>query len=58
MAKGQVAADVAFWGGAVPGNLDQLRPLHEAGVVGFKCFLLDSGVPEFPPWTTPDCARR
>jgi allantoinase len=48
-AKQQVAADVAFWGGAVPGNLDQLRPLHEAGVVGFKCFLLDSGVPEFPP---------
>jgi allantoinase len=48
-AKGQVAADVAFWGGAVPGNLGQLRPLHEAGVVGFKCFLLDSGVPEFPP---------
>jgi allantoinase len=48
-AKGQVRADVAFWGGAVPGNVDQLRPLHEAGVVGFKCFLLDSGVPEFPP---------
>ena len=24
-------------------------PLHDAGVVGFKCFLLDSGVPEFPP---------
>jgi allantoinase len=48
-AKGQVGADVAFWGGAVPGNLDQLRPLHDAGVVGFKCFLLDSGVPEFPP---------
>ena len=48
-AKGQVAADVAFWGGAVPGNLDQLRPMHDAGVVGFKCFLLDSGVPEFPP---------
>ena len=49
VAEGQVAADVAFWGGAVPGNLDQLRPLHEAGVVGFKCFLIDSGVPEFPP---------
>jgi allantoinase len=44
-----VAVDVAFWGGAVPGNLDQLRRLHEAGVVGFKCFLLDSGVPEFAP---------
>ena len=49
VAKGQVSADVAFWGGAVPGNLEQLRPLHQAGVVGFKCFLLDSGVPEFPP---------
>ncbi|MGY1815096.1 allantoinase AllB [Blastococcus sp. SYSU D00820] len=49
VAEGQVAVDVAFWGGAVPGNVDQLRPLHEAGVVGFKCFLLDSGVPEFPP---------
>ncbi|MCU1614294.1 MAG: allB, partial [Frankiales bacterium] len=48
-AGAQVAVDVAFWGGAVPGNLDQLRRLHEAGVVGFKCFLLDSGVPEFPP---------
>jgi allantoinase len=49
VAKGQVAVDVAFWGGAVPGNVDQLRPLLDAGVVGFKCFLLDSGVPEFPP---------
>jgi len=45
----QVAVDVAFWGGVVPGNVDQLRAMHEAGVVGFKCFLLDSGVPEFPP---------
>ena len=49
VAEGQVAVDVAFWGGAVPGNVDELRPLHDAGVVGFKCFLLDSGVPEFPP---------
>jgi allantoinase len=45
----QAAVDVAFWGGAVPGNVGELRPLHEAGVVGVKCFLLDSGVPEFPP---------
>ncbi|GAB3319838.1 allantoinase AllB [Geodermatophilus aquaeductus] len=49
VAAGQVAVDVAFWGGAVPGNAGELRALHEAGVVGFKCFLLDSGVPEFPP---------
>jgi allantoinase len=45
----QSAVDVAFWGGAVPGNLDDLEPLHDAGVVGFKCFLLPSGVEEFPP---------
>ncbi len=48
-AAGKCWVDVAFWGGAVPGNGDSLLPLHEAGVVGFKCFLLDSGVPEFPP---------
>ncbi len=48
-AAGKCWVDVAFWGGAVPGNGDALPPLHEAGVVGFKCFTLDSGVPEFPP---------
>ena len=48
-AAGQLATDVAFWGGAVPGNLAELRPLHEAGVAGFKCFLLPSGVEEFAP---------
>jgi allantoinase len=48
-AVGQLAVDVAFWGGAVPGNLGDLRALHEAGVTGFKCFLLPSGVDEFPP---------
>jgi allantoinase len=48
-AAGQLAVDVAFWGGAVPGNAGELRALHDAGVVGFKCFLLPSGVDEFPP---------
>lgn len=48
-ADGKCAVDVGFWGGAVPGNLGELRALHEAGVFGFKCFLLDSGVEEFPP---------
>ncbi len=46
--------DVGFWGGAVPGNSGSLPGLHEAGVFGFKCFLLDSGVPEFPPLTPAD----
>ncbi len=48
-ADGQCVVDVGFWGGAIPGNRDALQGLHDAGVFGFKCFLLDSGVPEFPP---------
>jgi allantoinase len=48
-ADGRCAVDVGFFGGAVPGNLGRLGELHDAGVFGFKCFLADSGVPEFPP---------
>ena len=48
-AEGQCFVDVGFWGGAVPGNAGDLRALHDAGVFGFKSFLVDSGVPEFPP---------
>ncbi len=47
-AEGHVRVDVGFWGGAVPDNLADLEALHEAGVFGFKCFLIDSGVSEFP----------
>ncbi|MGH6656340.1 MAG: allantoinase AllB, partial [Actinocrinis sp.] len=59
-AKEKLAVDVGFWGGAVPANLDpdapagadtgtdELAAMHDAGVFGFKCFLSDSGVPEFP----------
>jgi allantoinase len=48
-AAGQCHVDVGFWGGAVPGNSGELPALHAAGVFGFKCFLIDSGVAEFPP---------
>ncbi|MFF5259069.1 allantoinase AllB [Actinomadura viridis] len=48
-ARGRVHVDVGFWGGAVPGNVPSLAPLHDEGVFGFKCFTADSGVPEFPP---------
>ena len=48
-AEGQVFVDVGFWGGIVPGNGDDLLPLVEAGAFGFKGFLADSGVAEFPP---------
>jgi len=47
-AEGNCAVDVAFWGGVVPGNLDDLADLAVAGVRGFKCFLSDSGNPNFP----------
>ena len=47
-AAGKCWTDVGFWGGVVPGNTAELAPLHEAGVVGFKCFLIHSGVEEFP----------
>jgi allantoinase len=47
-ARDRVHVDVGFWGGAVPDHLGDLAALHEAGVFGFKCFLLDSGVAEFP----------
>lgn len=33
----------------MPDSLGHLGELQAAGVYGFKCFLLDSGVPEFPP---------
>ncbi|KAB1656778.1 allantoinase AllB [Pseudoclavibacter chungangensis] len=45
----QAHVDIGFWGGAVPGNTGELRALHDDGVFGFKCFLLHSGVDEFPP---------
>ncbi len=46
-AQGKLWVDTGFWGGVVPGNTTELRSLWEAGCFGFKCFLVDSGVPEF-----------
>jgi len=48
-ASGRCHVDVGFWGGVVPGNGPELAPLADAGVAGFKCFLADSGSPDFPP---------
>ena len=47
-ASGQCTVDVAFWGGVVPGNTAELAPMVKHGVRGFKCFLIHSGVDEFP----------
>ena len=48
-AHGQCHVDIGFWGGVIPGNLGELAPLRRAGVLGFKCFLADSGSDDFPP---------
>ncbi|MFE2170629.1 allantoinase AllB [Streptomyces sp. NPDC059447] len=48
VARAKAHVDVGFWGGALPDNVKDLRPLHDAGVYGFKCFLSPSGVDEFP----------
>src|ERR1700682_3032093 len=44
---GKCRVDVGLWGGAVPGNDGELRAMLDAGVLGFKCFLVDSGAEEF-----------
>jgi len=41
-------ADFALWGGLVPGSIDQMAGMAERGVVGFKAFMCDSGLPEYP----------
>ena len=50
----QCFVDVGFWGGVVPGNTGELRAMFGAGVVGFKCFLVPSGVDEFQHVTESD----
>jgi len=41
--------DVGLLGGIIPGNESEISHLIDAGVLGFKCFMCDSGIPEFPP---------
>lgn len=52
-ARDQINCDVAFWGGVVPGSESEIEGLEAMGVCGFKVFMTDSGVPEFPPLTDP-----
>ncbi|MFC7672269.1 allantoinase AllB [Mycolicibacterium sp. GCM10028919] len=46
-AAGNCRVSVGYWGGVVPENLGDLTALAAAGVAGFKCFLADSGNPDF-----------
>jgi allantoinase len=47
-AEAQSVTDFALWGGLTPLNLDRLVELHDAGAIGFKAFMSDSGIADFP----------
>jgi allantoinase len=47
--EGKLRVDVGFWGGVTPTSLGSMEALLDAGVVGLKCFLVDSGADDFPP---------
>ena len=47
-AQGRCSIDHGFWGGVVPGNTSELERMVAGGAIGFKCFLVPSGVDEFP----------
>jgi allantoinase len=40
--------DFALWGGLIPGSVDAMEDLAGRGVIGFKAFLSNSGLDEFP----------
>ncbi|HVC82401.1 MAG TPA: allantoinase [Chloroflexota bacterium] len=46
-AEASSIVDFALWGGLVPGNLADLEPLAERGVIGFKAFMSNSGIDDF-----------
>ena len=52
IAEEKSCTDFALWGGLTPGNLDQLAGLRDAGAIGVKAFMCDSGIASFPPVDT------
>lgn len=55
--KAHASVDYGFWGGVVPGNEGELDGMMDSGVCGFKAFLIDSGVAEFPMVTESDLMK-
>jgi allantoinase len=55
-AAAKCSVDIGFYGGVVPDNGSELEALCDAGVLGFKAFLCDSGLPDFPA-VDADCLR-
>ena len=56
-AKGKLHVNCGFYGGVIPGNIDDLNGLLNAGVFGIKAFLTHSGIDEFPNVTEADLRR-
>jgi len=55
--KNQLHTNCGFWGGIIPGNENDIEPLIEKGVLGFKAFLVHSGIDEFPNITEADLRK-
>ncbi|RYG69394.1 allantoinase AllB [bacterium] len=51
---GKLSVDCGFYGGLVPGNLNQLELLLDKGALGIKAFLVHSGLDEFPAAGEPE----
>lgn len=56
-AAGKCLIDYGLWGGLVSGNADQLESMWNAGALGFKCFMTESGVDDFHAVTDTDMSR-
>jgi allantoinase len=56
-ARGKAWVDWAAWGGVVRGNSGSLAAMAQAGVPGFKCFLIHSGIDGFA-WVNERELRR
>ncbi|HEX5655359.1 MAG TPA: allantoinase AllB [Chitinophagaceae bacterium] len=54
---GKLHVNCGFWGGVIPGNENEIEPLINQGVLGFKAFLTHSGIDEFPNVTEEDLRK-
>ena len=56
-AKNKLHTNCGFWGGVIPANENEIEPLIQKGVLGFKAFLTHSGIDEFPNATEADLRK-
>src|SRR5215216_3561964 len=47
LAEEKSCTDFALWGGLTPTNLDKLAGLRDAGAIGLKAFMCNSGIASF-----------